>query len=196
MNIYARYFNQDILVHNLDELINFLSSIPEIPVNQRLIDDVRNYLESPLPYPRHYKIRPRVYFILIKTTAETMEDFKANRKNQEEVDNTVSEQQDGADKPLKPKEIKDAMLAEEHEGWYLCSILFKRVIQNATTSKCSQQDTKFVAYIHAHSGQECYERIVAHLKNRAEIDSRSQYPSARGSNFTYEYVSEEMPVKK
>ena len=76
MNIYARYFDQDVLVHSFDELMEFLSEIPEIPINQRLIDDVRAYVQSDMPYPKRYKIRPRVYFILIKTTAETMEEFK------------------------------------------------------------------------------------------------------------------------
>lgn len=31
MNIYARYFNQDVLVRSYDELMDFLTSIPEIP---------------------------------------------------------------------------------------------------------------------------------------------------------------------
>ena len=67
MNIYARYFDQDTLVHSFDELMQFLSSIQEIPINQRLEEDVRAYVESDMPYPKRYKIRPRVYFILIKT---------------------------------------------------------------------------------------------------------------------------------
>ena len=81
MNIYARYFDQDVLVYSFEELMDFLASIPEIPINQHMIDDVRMYVESDIPYPKRYKIRPRVYFILIKTTAQTMEEFKANRKD-------------------------------------------------------------------------------------------------------------------
>ena len=80
MNIYARYFDQDILVYSLDELIDFLSNIPDIQVTQELVDDIRNYIEGDMPYPKRYKIRPRVYFILIKTTAESLEAFKANKK--------------------------------------------------------------------------------------------------------------------
>ena len=75
MNIYARYFDQEVLVHNYDELMGFLASIPEIPINARLEEDVRSYVESDMPYPKRYKIRPRVYFILIKTAAESMEEF-------------------------------------------------------------------------------------------------------------------------
>ena len=43
MNIYARYFDQEVLVHNYDELMGFLASIPEIPINARLEEDVRSY---------------------------------------------------------------------------------------------------------------------------------------------------------
>ena len=49
MNIYARYFNQDILVHSFDELMDFLSSIQEIPITQRLVDEVRAYVQSDMP---------------------------------------------------------------------------------------------------------------------------------------------------
>lgn len=192
MNIYARYFNQDILVHSFDELIDFLSSIPEIPVNQRLVDDVRNYVESDLPYPKRYKIRPRVYFILIKTTAETMEEFKANRKDGDGENNAHDSQTSPIETLANRKEIKAAQLAEEREGWYLCTMVFKRVIQIAVTAKFRYQDTTFVVYVYANSGQECYDHIVAHLKNRPEIDLRSQFPSARGNNFTFEYVGEEL----
>ena len=81
MNIYARYFDRDVLVHNYEELIEFLSSIPEIPITPRMMEDVRAYVDSDMPYPRRYKIRPRVYFILIKTNAETMLEFKSHRKD-------------------------------------------------------------------------------------------------------------------
>lgn len=84
MNIYARYFDQDTLVYSFDELMDFLSSIPDIRITPELVEDVRNYVESDMPYPKRYKIRPRVYFILIKTTAESLSAFKANRKNPQE----------------------------------------------------------------------------------------------------------------
>ena len=61
MNIYARYFNQEALVHDYDELMGFLSSIPEIMVTQRMEEDVKAYVDSDMPYPKRYKIRPRVY---------------------------------------------------------------------------------------------------------------------------------------
>lgn len=198
MNIYARYFDNDVLVYSFDELMNFLSSIPDIPITQRLVDDLRTYVESDMPYPKRYKIRPRVYFILIKTSARTMAEFKSRRKGIPELPAG-----DSNDAPLPPldesvlskKELKAARLAEQHAGWYLATILFKRVILIPATSKFRYQDTTFSAYVKATSGAECYQRIVDHLKARPEIDLRSQFPSARGANFTYEYVGTELPTE-
>ncbi len=191
MNIYARYFDQDVLVHNFDELVNFLSSIPDIPINQRLIDDIRAYVESDMPYPKRYKIRPRVYFILIKTTAASMDEFKSHRKEGGVPMGDVP--MGHSDAMLNKKEIKAAQLAELHPGWYLGSIVFKRVIQIASTSKFRYQDTTFQAYVRAESGIDCYNRIIEHLKSRSEVDLRSQFPSARGANFTFTYVGDTLP---
>ena len=193
MNIYARYFNQDILVHSFDELMDFLSSIQEIPITQRLVDEVRAYVQSDIPYPRRYKIRPRVYFIMIKTTAETMEEFKSHRKEAIAEDAPVVMRP--ADAVQTKKEIKAAQLAEERSGWYYATIVFKRVIQVAATTKFRYQDTVFEAFVRANSGAECFDKVIAHLKNRPEVDSRSQFPSARGSNFTFEYVGTELPTE-
>ncbi len=201
MNIYARYFDQDTLVRNYDELMNFLSSIPEIPINQRLEDDVRAYVESDMPYPKRYKIRPRVYFILIKTSAETMEEFKAHRKGN---NNTQERESIANERPtfvkdngiINKKEIKVAQLAQERSGWYLGTITFKRVLPINGTTKFRYQDTTFQAYVKANSGNECYERIIEHLKKRTEIDVRSQFPSAKGSNFTFEFVGNELPTEQ
>ena len=49
MNIYARYFDQDTIAYTFDELLDFLTSIPEIPINQRMVDDLRAYVESDMP---------------------------------------------------------------------------------------------------------------------------------------------------
>ncbi len=192
MNIYARYFDQDVLVYSFDELMNFLSSIPEIPINQHLIDDIRSYVESDMPYPKRYKIRPRVYFILIKTTAESMDEFKSHRKDS--AAQLPSEMGGGVPETMmNKKEIKAAQLAEINMGWYVGTIVFKRVIQIAGTAKFRYQDTTFQAYVRAESGMECYNRIIDHLKNRPEVDLRSQFPSARGTNFTFEYLGVELP---
>ena len=79
MNLYLRYFDKETLVYNVEDALDFLRSIPEIGMNANLEADVREYAESEVFYPKRYKIRPRVYFIIIKTTAATMLDFKQKK---------------------------------------------------------------------------------------------------------------------
>ena len=76
MNLYLRYFDRETLVSNVEEALDFLSSIPEIGLNPDLEADIRDYVASDVCYPKRYKVRQRVYFIIIKTMATTMEDFK------------------------------------------------------------------------------------------------------------------------
>lgn len=187
MNIYARYFDQDTLVYSFDELMDFLSSIPDIRITPELVEDVRNYVESDMPYPKRYKIRPRVYFILIKTTAESLSAFKANRKNPQEQTTSDNE-------PFNKKEIRIGQLMEERKGWYKGTIIFKRVILIPKTQKFQYQDTQFSALVYATCGQECYDHIIDYLKNRQDIDLRSQFPSSRGQNFRFVFMGENLPT--
>ena len=187
MNIYARYFDQDVLVYSLEELIEFLSGIPDIDVTEDLVNDIRGYLDGDMPYPKRYKVRPRVYFILIKTNAATMEDFKANKQRQASVPEAETE-------PMSKKEMKTSALQEERYGWYRGQINFKRVIQIPGTGKFQYLDTVFSALVLAQSGMECYNKIVEHLKNRQDVDLRSQFPSARGVNFDFAFVGTEEEI--
>ena len=139
MNLYLRYFDKEILVDNVDEAIAFLAGIEEIGMNPVLEQDIRNYVASDVFYPKRYKTRPRVYFIIIKTEAATMQDFKE-----------------------------------------------KKALQVPGTGKFQYRDTHFVARCKAMSGQDCYNRIVDHLSQR--VDSRSQFPSAKGKNFKFQYL--------
>jgi hypothetical protein len=43
-----------------------------------------------------------------------------------------------------------------------------------------------VAQVRAISGIDCYNRIVEHLRQR--VDERSQFPSAKGKNFSFRYL--------
>ena len=70
MNIYVRYFDNEALVRNLDELFDFLSGLGDITINKMMVDELTNYVNDEANYPKRYKVRPRVYFILIKTTAQ------------------------------------------------------------------------------------------------------------------------------
>ena len=79
MNLYLRYFDNEILVSTVEEAIDFLSSISEIKMTPDLENDIREYVEADAYYPKRYKVRPRVYFIIIKTEAANMADFKAKK---------------------------------------------------------------------------------------------------------------------
>ena len=79
MNLYLRYFDNETLVSSADEAIDFLARIDEIGMNPDLEADIRDYVASDMIYPKRYKIRPRVYFIIIKTEAASMQEFKNKR---------------------------------------------------------------------------------------------------------------------
>lgn len=185
MNLYLRYFANELLAHTIEEVSLFLSSIPDLRVDDEMIDGIDQYWQSSSPYPKRFKIRPKVYFILIKTTAESMEEFKAHRNKQQEDSPEI-------DSEASPKVYRQNPAAIEQEGWYEGEIYFKRVIPNPQTGKFQYQDTRFVARLKATSGEHCYERIIAHLKNRQDIDPRSQYPSVRGRNFSFSYLGKEL----
>ena len=79
MNLYIRYFDNEALAYSVEEALDFLYSIPEIGMNPELEADIRDYVASDVYYPKRYKVRQRVYFIMIKTTAATMNDFKQKK---------------------------------------------------------------------------------------------------------------------
>ena len=161
---------------DVDEAIAFLADIDEIGMNPMLERDVREYVESNVMYPKRYKIRPRVYFIIIKTEAETMDDFK--EKKAVRPASTI----------VKPEAPALVRLNEERFGWYEGSLDFKRVSIVPGTGKFQYRDTHFVACCKAVSGMDCYNRIVDHLSQR--VDPRSQFPSAKGKNFKFTYLGE------
>ena len=178
MNLYLRYFDKEALVHNVDEAIEFLCGIPEIGMNAEMEADIRDYAASEIFYPKRYKVRPRVYFIIIKTTADTMLDFK-QKKAIHPVINSAPDRRDSVSSVV-------ARLPEQRPGWYEGILDFKRVVTIPATGKHEYRDTHFEVCCKANSGQDCYNRIVEHLRGR--VDSRSQFPSARGKNFQFRYL--------
>ena len=177
MNLYLRYFDKETLVTNVDDAIDFLYSINEIGMNPDLERDVREYVASSVYYPKRYKIRPRVYFIIIKTEAATMLDFKQKKALRSNLH--PGEQRDDVAPAL-------ARLTEERPGWYEGTLDFKRVVLVPVTGKHEYRDTHFVVNCKAMSGLDCYNRMVEHLRGR--VDSRSQFPSAKGKNFHFKYL--------
>ena len=175
MNLYLRYFDRETLVSTVDDAIDFLRSIEEIDVDPELEADIREYVASDVFYPKRYKIHPRVYFIIIKTDASTMQDFKDKK---------------AVHAPEAPAQKQTSSvvnrLNEICPGWYEGTLDFKRVLMVPGTGKFQYRDTKFTAQVKAESGLDCYERIVEHLRER--VDERSQFPSAKGKNFKFRYL--------
>jgi len=176
MNLYLRYFDKETLVTSVDEAIAFLAEIDEIGMNPMLESDIREYVNSDVFYPKRYKVRPRVYFIIIKTEAESMLDFKEKKA----VRPVAAAVKDRASSPILLR------LNEERFGWYECVIDFKRVLMVPGTGKFQYRDTRFVVQMKGMSGIDCYNRIVEHLRER--VDERSQFPSAKGKNFHFVYL--------
>ena len=176
MNLYLRYFDRETLVSTVDEAIDFLRDIEEIGMDPELEADIRDYVASDVFYPKRYKIHPRVYFIIIKTEAATMQDFK-EKKAVHVTDG------DSAIKRVSPVVNR---LNEIRPGWYEGALDFKRVLLIPGTGKFQYRDTQFVARVKAASGMDCYERIVDYLRDR--VDERSQFPSAKGKNFRFTYL--------
>ena len=175
MNLYLRFFNDETFVHTVDEALDFLRTIPEITVDRRMEDELRDYVNSEVSYPKRYKVHARVYFIVIKTNAASMAEFKANRKS------------DGAGDGEKLNYNKSYLhLKDERPGWYEGTLKYKQVLQNTMTGKFEYHDAAITVRCKANSASQCYERIVSFLKDK--VDARSQFPSARGKNFVWTYL--------
>lgn len=177
MNLYLRYFDLEAVVASVDKAVEFLSSIPEIDVDDFLKNDLNQYYNSQMPYPKRYKVSGRNYFIVIKTTAETLNEFKANASTRSPKEEEMAR-----------KEEEKLYISQERPGWYDAGILFRRVVQMPDDGKCQYFDTDFRVRLKATSIQNCYDRIVDHLRNRHDVDPRSQFPSIKGKNFSCQYL--------
>lgn len=175
MNTYIRFFDQETIVKTADEALDFLYSLDQFNIDDFIVREVTSYIEGNMTFPKRVKLPPRLYFIMIKTNAETMEEFKSYSAT-EKVD-TATE-----------KENLLNMLNEENIGWYQATIIFKRVISNPETGKHQYVDTEFEAKVFAKSIQDLYNQLVLHLQGRNDIDPRSQYPSIKGQNFKYQFL--------
>ena len=185
MNLYVRYFDHEFLAKSVDEAIEFLRSIPEIKVESNAASRISTFLNSSNIYPFRLKVSYSNYVLFLKTESENLEQFReeeAMRKEQK-IDrvSTMAERK---------KSILDA-LNEEHIGWWEAGLTFKRVLIIPETGKCKYVDTPFRVRLKAVSAIDAYNRIVDHLKSRPEIDSRSQFPSAKSEKFEYQFIGED-----
>lgn len=179
MNLYVRYYDGEAIVSSIDELIYNLEEfgVPSSLFDDEFIDEITDFINSKAVHPRRFRVTPRQYFILIKTNVATLDEFKANAK--------------GATEEINSHKIdRISLLNEINPGWYDGAITFKRVVFSQRLNKFQYKDTLFRAKVKANSGIDCYNRIVEHLRNRQEIDPRSQFPSAKGRNFSFTFLGD------
>ena len=175
MNIYIRYFDDETLCHNMGEVEEFLTGIGEINVTPKMLDDIAAYAESTMGYPKRMKTSARNFFIMIKTPLDTLAEFHANGKETRE-DNVA------------PQPVSESKYDEARTGWYRCEKKFKRMISvEGEGRKLVYVDSSIEVLVYANSPRECHTKVVDYLRSRDDVDSRSQYPSLKESNFTYEY---------
>ena len=187
MNLYIRYFDNEVVVTSVEDALSFIRTIEDFNFTPQFEKEFREYVDSSMPFPKRYKVRARVYFIVIKTTAASLEEFKANGKHGGAA-NPVAPGADTEQRPLRPKDHVMLRLHEERPGWYEGTVKFKRVVFVQATGKYDYTDCTFTARVKAMSGQDCYERIVDYLQSRPDIDPRCQYPTPKGKNYAYEYL--------
>ena len=182
MNLYIRYFQNEIVVKSVEEACEFLSNIPDIKVDDALANDLRRFLTDPsAKFPKRFKVKGRSYFIVIKTPLESVREFQEHRNDKCD------------EKVLRQAERRDKMdsISRIRVGWYDACLTFKRVVSHPATQKFMYCDTPFRVRLKASSVQNCYDRIVDHLRARGDVDPRSQFPSVKGRSFEYTFLGME-----
>jgi len=186
MNLYIRYFNQETVATNMDEAAAFLETLHDVKLADDALNRVNFYYTSNNQYPFRLKVNFTNYVLFLKTEASNLEEFKRMeqlRNEQKETGTYTSEK----------KKSALEIMAEPNPGWYEASITFKRVVPIHDTNKFQYCDTRFSARLKADSPLDSYNRIINHLRNRQDVDSRSQFPSAKSASFTYKYLGEQRP---
>ena len=186
MNLFIRYFNQETVATNIDEAAAFLETLNDVKLADDALSRVNTYFTSNNQYPFRLKVNYTNYVLFLKTEASSIEEFK----RMEQIRNEQKET--GTFAPEKKKSALEIM-SESKPGWYEASITFKRVVPIHDTNKFQYCDTRFSVRAKADSPMDCYNRIVNHLRNRQDVDSRSQFPSAKSANYTYKYLGEQRP---
>lgn len=185
MNLYVRYFEKECLATSVEESIAFLRSLGEVKVDNNTANRITTFLNSSNIYPFRLKVNYNNYVLFLKTEANNMEEFKEEEKRRKEQKaQEGSHQQTLAERK---KSILDA-LNEEKVGWYESTLVFKRVILMPETQKFQYIDTPFSVRCKAKSAMHCYNQMIEYLKSRKDIDSRSQFPSAKSANFNYKFL--------
>ncbi len=184
MNLYVRFFDKEALVPDEEAVLDFLATIPQIRMESISEKKLHKYLEGDSRYPFKGKIDDRNYYLVIKTEEPTLEAFQVAQQ-------AINQHPVGSMRKVETHpESREGMLNMERYGWYEAGLIFKRAMPGDENRKFAYVDTPFRARLKAYSGIDCYNRIVAHLKARPEVDPRSQYPSVKGKNFDFRFVAE------
>lgn len=178
MNIYIRYFDEEAICHNMDEMEDFLYSIKDIKVTQKMLDEIARYAQDAAnTYSRKYKVGTRNYFIMIKTQLNTLAEFHANGKE--------------VGRPDKADGATDFSIYDEHKpGWYRCVKNFKRMVPSAGGHKSEYRECSIEVLVKCDTARQCHNRIVKYLQDRPDVDRRSQYPKMGPASFSFEYKGE------
>lgn len=176
MNYYARYFNSEGVFNTPQALVDFIESIPQITMTDELAGAILKFCEDKTSFPRHFRLPNKHTFIVIKTNASSLDEFKAIGAN-------------GGVLP-EAKETRNTPVDELRPGKYHVSITFRRAIVNPETRKCVFVEETFEVEMLAQSQRQCYDVVIEHLKNHPDLDARSQFPSIRSTNFTATLLSE------
>lgn len=177
MNYYARYFDSEGVFPSPQALVDFISSIPQISMTEELSEAILSFCADKTSFPRHFRLPNKNTFIVIKTNASSLDEFKTRGAN-------------GGVIPNENKESKVTSADEIRPGIYNVQMIFRRAIVNPETRKCSFVEDNFEVEMLAQSQRQCFEVVLEHLKNHPDVDPRSQYPSIRSSNFTATLIKE------
>lgn len=177
MNYYARYFDSEGVFNTPQALVDFIASIPQIMMTDELAGAIYKFCEDKTSFPRHFRLPNKHTFIVIKTNASSLDEFKTIGAN-------------GGVLPAEAKENKNAAVDELRPGKYHVCITFRRAVVNPETAKCTFVEEPFEAEMLAQSQRQCYDEVIDYLKNHPDLDSRSQFPSIRSVNFTATLQSE------
>ena len=113
MNLYLRFFDEEVLVETVDQAIEFLSKLPDVKLSDNVCNELVSYAASKNPFPKRFKIDSKTYFIVIKTTANTMEEFKAYAAD---VASGAEDNAPSAEKALSGKELLNRTFSPSNQA--------------------------------------------------------------------------------
>lgn len=178
MNYYARYFDSEGVLPSPQDLVDFIGSIPQITMTEELSDAILKFCSDKTSFPRHFRLPNKNTFIVIKTNAATLDEFKTRGAN-------------GGAMPVEENNVPKQTAADEiRPGKYDVKMTFRRAVVNPETRKCFFVEETFGVEMLAQSQRQCFDVVIDYLKNHPDVDSRSQYPSIRSSNFQATLVGE------